>query len=386
MPLADLGAARGDFAGEIPADPLLQQRHELCCADYRVRRHAMMRVKGAAVIHRPLADLDISEADVDPCRCLRHHVDHGAGGNIAHMRGPLEIGDIECQHNIGAVVTLLRRHAEIEQMVARKIEPRIAVPYRCAQGFGNRNHMVPAGAAGTRNIGGMNPVDEGAALGFGRRPQWRKGFLPPNPANRRPAASRARMGPMCGRARLSSDVSEIKLVFRIPPERPTPNFPPSWNVAPTDSLPVVRYDAKAGQRSLDMLRWGLIPYWAKDVKVGFANINAKAEGIESKPAFGKAFERRRCLVPVDSFFGWKKTGTGKQPYAIALADRGIMALAGLWENWRSPGRRVGSLLCDHCDHHDHAERVVRRAPQPDARGAETRRMAGMARRTASDGR
>ena len=141
---------------------------------------------------------------------------------------------------------------------------------------------------------------------------------------------------MCGRARLSSDVSEIKIVFGIPPDRPIPNFPPSWNVAPTDPLPVVRYDAKTGQRSLDMLRWGLIPYWAKDINVGFANINAKAEGIESKPAFRKAFERRRCLVPVDNFFEWKKTGTGKQPYAIALADRGIMALAGLWENWHSP--------------------------------------------------
>jgi putative SOS response-associated peptidase YedK len=141
---------------------------------------------------------------------------------------------------------------------------------------------------------------------------------------------------MCGRVRLSSDVSEIKLVFGIPPERPTPNFPPSWNVAPTDTLPAVRYDAKAGQRSLDMLRWGLIPYWAKDIKVGFANINAKAEGIESKPAFRKAFERRRCLVPVDNFYEWRKTATGKQPYALALADRGIMALAGLWENWQSP--------------------------------------------------
>src|SRR5215831_1221636 len=140
---------------------------------------------------------------------------------------------------------------------------------------------------------------------------------------------------MCGRVRLSSDVSEIKVAFRIPPERPIPNFPPSWNVAPTDTVPAIRFDAKAGQRSLDLLRWGLIPYWAKDIKVGFANINAKAEGIESKPAFGKAFERRRCLVPVDSFYEWRKTATGKQPYAIALADRGIMALAGLWENWRS---------------------------------------------------
>jgi putative SOS response-associated peptidase YedK len=141
---------------------------------------------------------------------------------------------------------------------------------------------------------------------------------------------------MCGRVRLSSDVSEIKLVFSIPPHRPTPNFPPSWNVAPTDSLPVVRYDVKAGERSLDMLRWGLVPFWAKDLKVGFANINAKAEGIENRPAFREAFQRRRCLVPVDSFYEWKKTANGKQPYAIALSDRRLMALAGLWENWRSP--------------------------------------------------
>src|SRR5438445_13218685 len=104
----------------------------------------MMRVKRAAVIHRPLADLDIGEADVDPCRCLRHHIDHGAGGDIAHMRGPFEVGDIEREYDIGAVVTLLRRHAEIERMVAWKIEPRIAVPYRSTQCFGDRDHMPPA--------------------------------------------------------------------------------------------------------------------------------------------------------------------------------------------------------------------------------------------------
>jgi putative SOS response-associated peptidase YedK len=99
-------------------------------------------------------------------------------------------------------------------------------------------------------------------------------------------------------------VSEIKLVFSLPPDRPTPNVAPSWNVAPTDPLPVVRYDAKAGERSLDLLRWGLVPYWAEDIKVGFANINAKAEGIKSKPAFREAFLRRRCLVPVDNFYEW----------------------------------------------------------------------------------
>ena len=78
------------------------------------------------------------------------------------------------------------------------------------------------------------------------------------------------------------------------------------------------------------------PLLGQGIKVGFANINAKAEGIENKPAFRKAFERRRCLVPVGNFYEWRKTATGKQPYALALADRGIMALAGLWENWRSP--------------------------------------------------
>jgi putative SOS response-associated peptidase YedK len=80
----------------------------------------------------------------------------------------------------------------------------------------------------------------------------------------------------------------------------------------------------------------LVPYWTKDIKVGFANINAMAETVDTKSAFREALQRRRCLVPVDSFYEWKRTATGKQPYAIALADRRLMALAGLWENWRSP--------------------------------------------------
>jgi putative SOS response-associated peptidase YedK len=149
---------------------------------------------------------------------------------------------------------------------------------------------------------------------------------------------------MCGRARLSSDVSEIKLVFSIPPERPTPNIPANWNAAPTEDLPVVRYDPRAGQRSLDVMRWGLVPFWAKDIKVGFANINAKAETVDAKPAFREAFTRRRCLVPFDCFYEWKKLGKERQPYAVALADRRLMALAGLWETWRSPaGERVRSF-------------------------------------------
>ena len=142
---------------------------------------------------------------------------------------------------------------------------------------------------------------------------------------------------MCGRARLSSDVSEIRLVFSLPPARPLPNFAPTWNLAPTDPLPIVRRDPRAGERSLDIARWGLVPFWAKDIKIGYSTFNAKCEGIADRPAFKEPFRRRRCLVPFDNFYEWKKLeGGDKQPYAIARADRGLMAVAGLWDNWRSP--------------------------------------------------
>jgi putative SOS response-associated peptidase YedK len=149
---------------------------------------------------------------------------------------------------------------------------------------------------------------------------------------------------MCGRARLSSDVSEIKSVFGIPPDRPTPNFAANWNVTPTSLLPVVRFDEEDHQRSLDVMRWGLIPHWAKDIKIGYSTFNARAEDIDTKPAFRAAFRQRRCLVPLDSFYEWKKTPTGKQPYAIGLKDSRLMAMAGLWETWHSPqGERIRSF-------------------------------------------
>lgn len=115
-----------------------------------------------------------------------------------------------------------------------------------------------------------------------------------------------------------------------------PNFPPNHNAAPTQDLPVVRHNPETQERSLDRLRWGLVPHWAKDLAVGYKMINARAEGIETKPSFRQAFQRRRCLVPADGFYEWQRQGAKKQPYAIALADGKPMALAGLWENWKSP--------------------------------------------------
>ena len=81
------------------------------------------------------------------------------------------------------------------------------------------------------------------------------------------------------------DVSEIKIAFGIPPERPTLNFAASWNVAPTDPLPVVRYDAKDHQRSLEVMRWGLIPFWAKDIKIGFSKLQRQGRGCRNEARF-----------------------------------------------------------------------------------------------------
>jgi putative SOS response-associated peptidase YedK len=109
------------------------------------------------------------------------------------------------------------------------------------------------------------------------------------------------------------------------------NSPPSYNTAPTQAMPVFGLD-REGRRSLDLLRWGLIPCWAKDASIGAHCIDAIAETVATKPAFREAFCRgRRCLVPVHGFYEWEKTPSGKQPYLVAMADGSPLALAGLWD-------------------------------------------------------
>jgi putative SOS response-associated peptidase YedK len=133
-------------------------------------------------------------------------------------------------------------------------------------------------------------------------------------------------------------LGEIRVLFET--VNPVPIMAATYNGAPTQSLAVVRLDPD-GRRSLDLLRWGLIPSWAKDKTIGPRLINAMAETVATKPSFRDAFRRRRRLVPVDFFREWQKTGggkqpSGKQPYAIDLADGAPMALAGLWERWTDP--------------------------------------------------
>jgi len=112
-------------------------------------------------------------------------------------------------------------------------------------------------------------------------------------------------------------------------------FEPSYNIAPQSFQPVVRLDAETGERELTVMRWGLVPFWAKDDKMAFNTINAKSESVAKSPAFREAWKRRRCLVPADWFYEWKKLDERtKQPYAIGMKDDGIFAFAGLWDTWK----------------------------------------------------
>ncbi|MFC0407525.1 SOS response-associated peptidase [Roseomonas elaeocarpi] len=140
---------------------------------------------------------------------------------------------------------------------------------------------------------------------------------------------------MCGRYFLQRDPSKTREFFDT--SNDTPNLPPSWNVAPTQDSLVVRRDPEGGGRHLGVLRWGLVPRWAKDASGAAKLMNARAEGVAEKPSFRDAFARRRCLVPADGFYEWRTEGPGpKQPYAVALRSDEPMALAGLWEGWKQP--------------------------------------------------
>ncbi len=132
---------------------------------------------------------------------------------------------------------------------------------------------------------------------------------------------------MCGRAKLPDDVSEIKLDLKIDFDE-IGDYRPRWNAAPTSQLPVVV--SNNGERTLTLMRWGLVPSWAKDTKIGYSTFNARAEGVDNRPAFRAAWRAgRRCLVIADGYYEWRDAD--KQPFAVALGNRGPMTFAGLWD-------------------------------------------------------
>ena len=138
---------------------------------------------------------------------------------------------------------------------------------------------------------------------------------------------------MCGRFTLSTAADVLQQLFEID-AGPMPALAPRYNVAPSQDVAVVRAATAAGRREMVLLRWGLVPSWAKDADIGNRLINARSETVADKPAFRSAFVARRCLLPADGFYEWASTDGGKQPYLFRMRTAEPFALAGLWETWR----------------------------------------------------
>jgi putative SOS response-associated peptidase YedK len=143
---------------------------------------------------------------------------------------------------------------------------------------------------------------------------------------------------MCGRYASSRRAAELASEFGVD-EPPEEELAPSWNVAPTD--PVYAVLRRHERRVLRVVRWGLVPSWAKDVKGGARLINARSETLTHKPAFRAAYARRRCLVPADGYFEWQREGARKVPWYLTSRSGRPLPMAGLYEVWRRPD---GDLL------------------------------------------
>jgi len=154
---------------------------------------------------------------------------------------------------------------------------------------------------------------------------------------------------VCGRYAFYTPTEAVVRLFGVT-ENHAPDLTPRYNIAPTQEVPVVRLSADGGggtqpARELALVRWGLVPFWAKDPSIGNRMINARGESVAEKPAFRAAFSRRRCLVPADGFFEWQKTVTGKQPWYIHARDGQPLAFAGLWEIWDAKGTQAPLASC-----------------------------------------
>lgn len=163
---------------------------------------------------------------------------------------------------------------------------------------------------------------------------------------------------MCSRYFLDADGNIIAYTFRVPL---TDRIKRRFNIAPTQQAPVVREGASG--REVALLRWGLVPFWAKDLKIGTSMINARSEGIEAKPAFRDAVKSRRCVVPATGFFEWQGEPGRKQPYAITVPGLELLAFAGLWERWKPPeGEPVETFTIVTTDANESVAKIHDRMP------------------------
>jgi putative SOS response-associated peptidase YedK len=142
---------------------------------------------------------------------------------------------------------------------------------------------------------------------------------------------------MCGRYRLSKRKQLVEEHFDVPPDdSDNDDWIPRYNIAPTQPIPVIRQNSKKPIREMSLMRWGLIPMWAKDASGAAKMINARSETASTQSAFRDAMKFRRCLIPADGFYEWQKKGSAKQPFCFEINNGELFAFAGLWERWKNP--------------------------------------------------
>lgn len=163
---------------------------------------------------------------------------------------------------------------------------------------------------------------------------------------------------MCGRYTLATPLGELVEQFGF--GGPLPDLRPSYNVAPTQEVATVIENDEG--RRLEMSRWGLIPAWADDPGIGARMINARSETVAEKPSFKKAFKQRRCLIPTDGFYEWRKENGGKQPYYIRTKSGRPFAFAGLWESWSRNGEGIQSCTILTTGANDFLQEIHHRMP------------------------
>ena len=139
---------------------------------------------------------------------------------------------------------------------------------------------------------------------------------------------------MCGRYRLSRRKQLVEEYFESAPW--DNDWSPRYNIAPTQPVPVIRQSPTEPVRELSLMKWGLIPHWSKDGTGTAGMINARSETAATKPAFRDPLKHRRCLIPADGFYEWKRMATSKQPYCFELKEGELLAFAGLWDGWKDP--------------------------------------------------
>ena len=172
---------------------------------------------------------------------------------------------------------------------------------------------------------------------------------------------------MCGRFARRSTQEVLADWFGVEQED-MPFFSPTFNAAPQSTQPVVRLNPATGRREFALMRWGLVPFWAKDQKLGLSTINARAEEAASRPVFREAMKKRRCLVPADAFYEWQRPQPGadaktRRPFALALASGEPYAFAGLWERWKpKEGSVLETFAILTTDPNEVAEKVHNRMP------------------------